>query len=202
MTTKEEIEEAAQLRFLALQSMVKRMRHTNPDNRVDRTNNVNNYDDDPDINLLRAAALKTIANKKKVGSLSNKDDKYENRLLRNEKKRSISDQERITKNNKYLKPNKSNKADNGKSICSKHGNAKNARREKRKCRKQSHDTSVSKSSYKPDAEITKIVRNGCIQLSNLDSEKVDETMILHITFSSSDDSSSDSKSEIVEKHVC
>lgn len=199
MASKEEIEEAAQLRFLALQSMVKRMRHTDSDNRVDEIDTGSNYDDDPDIKLLRAAALKTITNKNNVSPLSNKGDKYEKCLLSDERKRVMSNQECAS--NKYLKPNNSNLADDKKSIF-KNGNSKNDRREKEQfC----SDTSVAESSNQSAVavtreEITRVVRNGCIQLSNLDSEKVDETMILHITFSSSDDSSSDSPNEIVEKY--
>jgi len=85
MATKEDIEEAAQLRFLALQSMVKGIKKTS-NNGANEINN-DNYDDDSDIKLLRAAALKTITNKSKVSLLNNEDIKIEKRLFVNKKKK-------------------------------------------------------------------------------------------------------------------
>jgi len=203
MATKEDIEEAAQLRFLALQSMVKRIKKTSSNNVANEINN-DNYDEDSDIKLLRTAALKTITNKSKVSLINNKDIKLEKCLLVNEKKRCLSDQEYVTKNKKSMKLNNCNLSDNANNRKSSE-TSKNYFIKEEHCN-EPHDMILTESPNKQvpvtQEEIIKVVRNGSMQLSNLDSKKVDETMILHITFSSSDDSSSDSSSEIVDKYVC
>lgn len=203
MATQEEIDEAAQLRFLALQSMVKRVKQTNSNNKFNIIDTDNNYDDDTDIKSLRAAALKTIINKQTISPLRNRDEKLQKCLIINEKKRGINDQDiLVTTNNKHLKSNGFDFAANN----TEDGQFNEPKNIPEKNDTESNHISVTESPNKQVAitqnENAKIVRNGCMQLSNLDSEKVDETMIIRIAFSSSDDSSSDSFSESVQKYVC
>lgn len=199
----DEGDEAANLRFLALQSMVKRLKKSSSNNGTDEH-------DDQDILMLRAAALKTITNKSSTqnSSLLYNDNKLEKSQFLKHKKRSKSSQEPTKKNKKYIKLNETNFTNNC-NIKTSTKILKNDLDEEyfRKPTMASHVSSVESQSTSEAAnkyEVKKIVRNGCMQLSNLDSEKIDETMVLHITFSSSESSSDDSSNEcdIVKKDVC
>lgn len=192
MATKEDIDEAEELRFLALKSMVKRSRKKKSSLKIDEV-------DDPDILLLRAAALKTITNKKsnKNYTLVNENDKPVNGGLLNEKKRSNS---QVTPS-KSKKSKKLNEKQNIKYTESEISSItfKNVSEHHHKCKstlelQQSVDT-VNKD------DVKKVVRNGSIQLSNLDSEKVDETMVISITFSSSESDDSLSEYDNIKKNV-
>jgi len=195
MATVEEIDEAEQLRFLALKSMVRRSSK--------KKNNPNIDTDDQDILLLRAAALKTINNKK---SLSNKDKSPVKNKLINEKKRSRSSQVspsaskksiKLTdmKNNLNTNFTSSNSIGNTTRVL-KHDPQQNFK-SKHKLESQSKPEVINKD------DIKKIIRNGSIQLSNLDSEKFNETMILRITFSSSESDDSSNECDVdTNKEVC
>lgn len=208
MASNEDNDEAEQLRFLALKSMVRRSKPNNSDNDAD----------DQDIKFLRAAALKTITHKSNAQnhSLVNKDDKIVKSLIVNEKKRSISGLSSL-RNKKNIKLNENEMTDSknftNNSIVRKSSEVLNHEHEQEYKRKskfeynaeaqskpkaESHDkTTVSDSKD----EFKKIVRNGSMQLSNLDSEKVDETMVLHITFSSSESEDSSSECDTIKKEV-
>lgn len=201
----EEGDEAANLRFLALQSMVKRLKQTSSDNRTDEH-------DDQDILMLRAAALKTITNKSNTQNSSSfyKDNELEKGKLLKQKKRSRSrsnHRKSTKKRTKYIKLNESNFTKNYSNIETsttiKNDPEREHFREPNILKHESSAESESTSVAANKDEVKKIVRNGCMQLSNLDSEKVDETMVLHITFSSSESSSDDSsnESDIVQKYV-
>lgn len=192
MATKEDIDEAEELRYLALKSMVKRSRKKKSSLKIDEV-------DDPDILLLRAAALKTITNKKsnKNYTLVNENDKPVNGGILNEKKRSNS---QVTPS-KSKKIKKLNEKQNIKYTESEISSItfKNVSEHHHKCKstlelQQSVDT-VNKD------DVKKVVRNGSIQLSNLDSEKVDETMVISITFSSSESDDSLSEYDYTKKNV-
>ncbi|XP_025192795.1 uncharacterized protein LOC112592860 [Melanaphis sacchari] len=198
MATVEEIDEAEQLRFLALKSMVRRSSK--------KKNSSNTDTDDQDILLLRAAALKTISNK---NSPSNKDEKLIQNKLINEKKRSISNQVsplaskkniKLTnmKNNSFVNNVTSNTSTGYVTSVSKHDPEQGC---KSKPKSESNIESQSKSEDINKDDIKKIIRNGSIQLSNLDSEKFNETMILHITFSSSESDDSSSECDVVQNKV-
>lgn len=172
----EEVDDAEQLRFLALQSMIKRSK---PNNFKPKTDDV----DDQDILLLRAAALKTITTKNS------------NISLVNNKKRSCQVSPQRNQKNLKLKHEHindlTNKTFNDKSKETLQYDHKQDV-EKYEPQSESHNKSVIE---KKD-EVKKIVKNGSIQLSNLNSEKVDETMVLHITFSSSESDGSTSECEL------
>ncbi|XP_026817080.1 putative uncharacterized protein DDB_G0292292 [Rhopalosiphum maidis] len=198
MATVEEIDEAEQLRFLALKSMVRRSSKKN-------TNNTDT--DDQDILLLRAAALKTINNKSSQG---NKDEKIVNNQLINEKKRSISSQVSplVNKKNIKLTDMKNNNLVNNVTNNTNTGNITRVSKHhleqvfKNKHKLETNIESQSKSEVINNKDdIKKIIRNGSIQLSNLDSEKFNETMILHITFSSSESDDSSSESDVAQNKV-
>jgi len=199
MATVEEIDEAEQLRFLALKSMVRRSSK--------KKNSSNTDTDEQDILLLRAAALKTINNK---SSLGNKDEKLDKNRLINEKKRSLSSQVsplaskktiKLTdmKNNNLVNNFTSNTSTGNIIRVSKHDS-------QQECNSKHKLESNIESQNNPEVvnkdDIKKIVRNGSMQLSNLDSEKFNETMILHITFSSSESDDSSSESDVVKNKVC
>lgn len=196
MATVEETDEAEQLRFLALKSMVRRSSKKKNSSNIDT--------DEQDILLLRAAALKTINNK---NSLGNKNENLVKNNLINEKKRSISNQIspleikkniKLTdvKNNNLVNHVTRNTSIDNIGRVSKH----NPEQEyKSKHKFESNIESQSKPAVINKDEIKKVIRNGSIQLSNLDSEKFNETMVLHITFSSSE--SDDSSSECDGKKV-
>jgi hypothetical protein len=179
----DENDEAEELRFLALQSMVRRS----------MKNKVNtNETDDQDIRLLRAAALKSITHRNNTQNnrLSLKDDKLVKTQLINDKKRSLPECPLGRK--KMLISNESKINNSVEHINKKNPGVNNFELKHKpilepKAESQSNPATVNK------GDVKKIVRNGSIQLSNLDSEKFDETMILHITFSSSesDDSSTE-----------
>uniref|UniRef100_A0A2S2NCE2 Uncharacterized protein n=1 Tax=Schizaphis graminum TaxID=13262 RepID=A0A2S2NCE2_SCHGA len=198
MATVEEIDEAEQLRFLALKSMVRRS----------SKKNTNNSDtDDQDILLLRAAALKTINNK---SSLGNKDEKLVKNKLINEKKRSISSQVSplASKKNIKLTDTKNNNLVNNVTNNTNTGNTTRVSKHhleqvfKNKHELETNIESQSKSEVINNKDdIKKIIRNGSIQLSNLDSEKFNETMILHITFSSSESDDSSNECDVVQNKV-
>lgn len=186
MATKEDIDEAEELRFLALKSMVKRSKKKKSSHKTEEV-------DDSDILLLRAAALKTITHNKKIknNTLINKNDKPIDGMLLNEKKRNNSQisplknkkskklndrQVYISVNTKNTEPDISTKIVN------------NIPKQEHKSMPKLEPNSKSNKNdniFNKD-DIKKIVRNGSIQLSNLDSEKVDETMVISITFSSSE----------------
>lgn len=199
----DEGDEAANLRFLALQSMVKRLKKSSSNNGTDEH-------DDQDILMLRAAALKTITNKSSTqnSSLLHKDNKLEKNPFLKQKKRSKNGQESTKKNNKNIKLNEIHFTNN----CNTETSTKILKNdlEEEHFRKPTMPNCVSSVESQSTSEaankdkVKKIVRNGCMQLSNLDSEKVDETMVLHITFSSSESSSDDSSNEcdIVKNDVC
>lgn len=199
MATNEDNDEAEQLRYLALKSMVRRSKQ----------NCSNNDADDQDIKFLRAAALKTITHKSNAQSnlLVNKDNK-----LVNEKKRSLSGQLSTSRYNKITKLNESQTIASKNLITStdlkksiemiKHAQEQEY---KRIAKLENKAESQSKPSVIDCKDTTKkIVRNGSMQLSNLNSEKFDETMVLRITFSSSesDDSSSEHECDTNKKEVC
>ncbi|XP_060860167.1 uncharacterized protein LOC132937370 [Metopolophium dirhodum] len=197
MATVEEIDEAEQLRFLALKSMVRRS---------SKKTSSNTDTDDQDILLLRAAALKTINNK---SSLGNKDEKLGKNTLINEKKRSISSQvsplaskktiKLTDKKNNNLVNNFTNNISIGNTIrVSKHDPQQEC---KSKHKLESNIESQSNPEVINKDDIKKVIRNGSIQLSNLDSEKFNETMILRITFSSSESDDSSSECDVVKNKV-
>lgn len=201
MASIEENDEAEQLRFLALKSMVKRSKPNNSKCKKDET-------DDQDILLLRAAALKTI-NTHKTSShndlLANKNKTTINTKLINEKKRNSQSSPSRSKKNIKLKHNVDN--ERKRNLIDHDSNYNELSRDVLPTHYEKNVINDSrlkpnKNSYlvdnKDDAK--KIVRNGSIQLSNLDSEKVNETMVLHITFSSSE--SDDSSSECDANNVC
>lgn len=212
MASNEDNDEAEQLRFLALKSMVKRSKQNNSDNDAD----------DQDIKLLRAAALKTITHKNNAQnhSLVDKDDKLVKSQIVNEKKRSISSLSSM-RNKKSIKRNENKTTDSkhftNNSILRKSSEVLNHEHEQEYKRKPKLEYNTGAQS-KPEAEciaeshyktavsdskddFKKIVRNGSMQLSNLDSEKVDETMVLHITFSSSESEDSSSECDTIKKEV-
>lgn len=200
MATVEEIDEAEQLRFLALKSMVRRSSK--------KKNNPNIDTDDQDILLLRAAALKTINNK---SSLSNKNENPVQNKLINEKKRSISSHVsplasiksiKLTdqKNNNLVTKFTSNTSIGSTSRVLKYNPQQES---KSKHKFESNIESKCKPEVINKDNVKKIIRNGSIQLSNLDSEKFNETMVIHITFSSSEsDDSSNECDEVTNEEVC
>ncbi|XP_001943011.1 uncharacterized protein LOC100169199 [Acyrthosiphon pisum] len=198
MATVEEIDEAEQLRFLALKSMVRRSSK--------KKNNSNTDNDDQDILLLRAAALKTINNK---SSLGNKDEKLGKHTLINEKKRSISSQVSPLASKKTIKLTdmKNNNLANNFTSNTSIGNtirvSKNdpQQESKSKHKLESNIESQSNPEVINKDDTKKVIRNGSIQLSNLDSEKFNETMILRITFSSSESDDSSSECDVVKNKV-
>lgn len=198
MATIEEIDEAEQLRFLALKSMVRRST---------KKKNIPNTDpDDQDILLLRAAALKTINNK---SSLGNKDEKLGKNTLINEKKRSISSQVSPLASKKTIKLTdmKTNNLVNNFTSNTSIGNT--IRVSKYDPQQECKSKHKLESNIEPQRnplvinkdDTKKVIRNGSIQLSNLDSEKFNETMILRITFSSSESDDSSSECDVVKNKV-
>ncbi|KAE9525623.1 hypothetical protein AGLY_014150 [Aphis glycines] len=190
MATVEETDEAEQLRFLALKSMVRRSSK--------KKNSSNPDTDDQDILLLRAAALKTINNKSLPG---NKDEKLVQNRLINEKKRSISSQVSPLARKKNIKQTdiKNNNLVNNVTYNTSTGNTSRVSKHihEQECKSKHKLESQSKSEV-INKNMKKIVRNGSIQLSNLDSEKFNETMILHITFSSSESEDSSNECDVVQ----
>jgi len=199
MATVEEIDEAEQLRFLALKSMVRRTSK--------KKNSLNTDTDDQDILLLRAAALKTINNK---NSLNNKDKNFVKNKLINEKKRLNKEalSSSASKKNIKLTDMRNNNLLNNITSNTSIGNTtrvlKNDSEQEFKSKNKLEHNIESQS--KPEVinkdDIKKIIRNGSIQLSNLDSDKFNETMILHITFSSSESDDSSSECEVIKNKVC
>lgn len=194
MATVEETDEAEQLRFLALKSMVRRSRK--------RKNSSNPDTDDQDILLLRAAALKTINNKSLP---SNKDEKLVQNKLINERKRSISSQVSPLARKKNIKQTdmKNNNLVNNVTYNTNTGNTIKVSKHdhEQECKSKHKLESQSKPEVINKNDMKKIVRNGSIQLSNLDSEKFNETMILHITFSSSESEDSSNECDVVQNKV-
>ncbi|XP_015370147.1 PREDICTED: uncharacterized protein LOC107166121 [Diuraphis noxia] len=189
MATVEEIDEAEQLRFLALKSMVRRSSK--------KKNNPNTDIDDQDIMLLRAAALKTINNK---SSISNKDENSVKNNLINEKKRSRSSHVSPLASKKSIKltdKKNNNLVTDFTSNTSIGNTTRLSKYDPQQEYTSKHKLESIESQSKPEVinkdDVKKVIRNGSIQLSNLDSEKFNETMVLHITFSSSesDDSSNE-----------
>ncbi|VVC41761.1 Hypothetical protein CINCED_3A024020 [Cinara cedri] len=195
MATTEDIDEAEQLRCLALKSMVKRSIKKNSKIKSDES-------DDNDILLLRAAALKTIAHKKntKKRSLIDKDNKLiKNKLLRGRKRTSSkkvlkmkNKMKSIESKNKFINNNNNNNTNTKLSIEDLKYNSEIKKEDQLKFKPKTE--TIIDPTVDINEDVKKIVRNGSIQLSNLDSDKYNETMVLHITFSSSEseDSSSDS----------
>lgn len=212
MATTEDIDEAEQLRCLALKSMVKRSIRKNSKMKSEEP-------DDQDILLLRAAALKTINHKKNTKNgllVVDKDQKLTKNKLHNGRKRTLS-------NNKFLKIKKKIKLNesrnryynNNTTISTVDIIEENTQKELPvediKYNTEIKEDIVFKSKPKTESQIKsiadtkedlkKIIRNGSIQLSNLDSDKFNETMVLQITFSSSEsDDSSDC--DITKPNVC
>lgn len=198
MATVEDIDEAEQLRFLALKSMVRRSCKKKITSNTDT--------DDQDILLLRAAALKTINNKSSPG---NKDEKFGENKLINEKKRSLSSQLSPLASKKTIKltdmkninlvNNFTSNTSIGNTIrVSKHDpqlECKSKHKLESNIESQSNPEVINKN------DIKKVVRNGSIQLSNLDSEKFNETLILRITFSSSESDDSSNECDAVKNKV-
>lgn len=199
MATDEEFDEAEQLRLLALHSMVKRSK---PKSKPKNFKIKNDETDDSDIVLLRAAALKTITHKSNT----------QNRLLVNENsdpfqgkdvsgKRSCEASPLRSKKHVIIQQNMSNEQlcnfTNDPSIESYKKSLEHIKKEQ--CGQDKPEIK-SKLVANNNDNTKKIVRNGSIQLSNLDSEKVNETLVLHITFSSSE--SDDSSSECDTDNVC
>lgn len=192
MDFNEEMDEAEELRFLALRSMVKRSK---PANYIKPE-----ATDDSDILLLRAAALKTITTKNtRIKLLVNKDDKSKQSTEVNKKKR--HSRTSVSKSNKMIKLE--NNLKNG------FVNSSAIKKDVLKYSNTNHECNnfvkpkpkiESKPLIESKDDVKKIVRNGCIQLSNLDSKNVNETMVLRITFSSSE--SEESSSECDTKYVC
>lgn len=199
MATNEEIDEAEQLRFLALQSMVRRS--------VEKKSKVITEEtDDQDILKLRAAALKTINPKSKTRNsllVKNKDKHTVKSQSVNGKKRSINDQVNPLRNMKKIKLN-ANKNSDSKGLTSDTTRILKCDLEQKKTCKSNLQHNIE-SQNKPLAvnvdKVQKIVRNGSIQLSNLNSEKVNETMVLHITFSSSESDDSSNECDTIKKDV-
>lgn len=192
MATIDENDEAEELRFLALQSMVRRSK---------KKKDSINETDDQDIRLLRAAALKSITHRSNSqnNQFLNNDDNPENTLLINEKKRSLQvsslGNKKIlisneSKNNNLVKHTTINKSSGVDHVVQEH-----------KPELELDTESQSKPVAVNNDNVKKIVRNGSIQLSNLDSDKFDETMILHITFSSSESDDSSTECDTIE-NVC
>lgn len=197
MATNEEIDDPEQLRLLALQSMVRRSMH----------NNSNKNTDDQDILLLRAAALKTITPKNSTqnsSSMFNKNSKFKEAQLANEIKKSKRDQ--VSPSRKRVKNKNKNSLD-----CD-INNSKTERPTKYlktdsnpQCELEPKLLSNVELQCKPETiikdNVKKVVRNGSILLSNLNSDGIDETMVLHITFSSSESDDSSNESDTNEKQV-
>lgn len=213
MATNEDNDEAEQLRFLALKSMVRRSKQNNSDNDAD----------DQDIKLLRAAALKTITHKNNAqnNSLVNNNDKLVKSQIVNEKKRSFNSQPSSLRSKKNIKFNE-NKTTDSKDFTNNSNVRKSSevlnddhkqeykRKPKLEYNTESHIKPKIEHITEPHSlaavndskeDFKKIVRNGSMQLSNLDSEKVDETMVLHITFSSSESDDSSSECDTIQKEV-
>lgn len=199
MATDEEIDEAEQLRLLALHSMVKRSK---PKSKPNNFNIKTNETDDSDIVLLRAAALKTITHKSNTqNSLLVNDDKdsFQDKYVSG--KRSCEVSPLRSKKHVKIEQNMINEQlysfTNDPSIESYKESLEHIKKEQ--CG-QNKPEIKSKLVADNNGNTKKIVRNGSIQLSNLDSEKINETMVLHITFSSSE--SDDSSSECDTNNVC
>lgn len=198
MATVEEIDEAEQLRFLALKSMVRRSFKKKITSNTDT--------DDQDILLLRAAALKTINNKSSPG---NKDEKFGENKLINEKKRSLSSQLSPLASKKTIKLTdmKNNNLVNNFTSSTSIGNTIRVSKHdpQLECKsKHKHESNIESQSNLEvinKSDIKKVVRNGSIQLSNLDSEKFNETLVLRITFSSSESDDSSSECDAVKNKV-
>lgn len=196
MVTDEEVDEAEQLRLLALQSMAKRSKPKKARIKTDET-------DEFDIVLLRAAALKTITAKNNAqNSLLVSGDGKLFKTKEVSKKRSC--EESPLKSKKCGKLEK--KINNEQSYSFTTDSSIESYKESLDNIKKEHIGGLYKSEIEGklvanDNDGTKkIVRNGSMQLSNLDSEKVNETMVLQITFSSSE--SDDSSSECDTNYVC
>lgn len=198
MATYEDVDEAEELRFLALKSMVKRSKQSNPSVKP----NEPDEPDDQDILLLRAAALKTISQK---GSLINKDDKLVNGQV-NKIKRSKSSQVPTMDKNKYLKLNDEN--DNSDSVVKTNSRvssevSKYDVGQKRRHYFEPNAKSQSELVVTNKDDVKKTIRNGSIQLSNLDSKIFDETLVVRVTFSSSEsDENSSNECDTIKKNVC
>ncbi|XP_050426627.1 uncharacterized protein LOC126836949 [Adelges cooleyi] len=184
-TTNDDFDDAEQLRLIALQSMVRRTMKSNS----------NQTNDDQDILLLRAAALQSIASKIDNRKNTKKPIKIKSSSIKSQnvraKKRSKSDRlPSPSKNHKHRGKRKKedNLAIDNLSI-------------------DNYENVIEDNKEKPvepnKVEAKKIVKNGSMLLSNLNSEGIDETMVIKITFSSteSDDSSSDTDDSKVKESV-
>lgn len=167
--------------------------------------------------------VNTITHKSNVQnySLVNEDDKLVKSWIVDEKKRSIGDSLHSLQNKKSIKLIENKTADSknfiSNSIVRNSSGVLNHDREQKYERKaileynaevqskpeakyiaESHNkTTVSQSKD----DFKKMLRNGSIQLSNLNSEEVDETMVLHITFSSSESEDASIECDIIKKEV-
>lgn len=198
MACHENNDEIEHLRLLALKSMVRRSKNKSSDHEVF----------DEDIKLLRAEALKTMNRKRNTqnNSLVNKDEKHVKIQIVNEQKRSIDDLSSF-RNKKIIKLNENRTTDskdlsNYSYIKKSSGVLKDDHKQefkhkpKLKCNIKSQVEYTAESHNKvaindSKGNFKKTVRNGCMQLSNLDSDKIDETMIVTLNLSESDDLSSE-----------
>lgn len=179
-------------------------------------NNFSGNTDDQHILSPRAAALESVASKintkNECPTLFRKDDNLVEAQLVNGTKRSKNDQVSPLGSRKYVKRRKNNNIaisdlkssrtsveEKSTGFIRTHSNDFNNERNI----KSKFD--LAREPYaKPPLESTtiikngveKIIRNGSIRLSNLNSDKVVETMILNITFSSSEDDDSSSDSDL------
>lgn len=202
MATYEDIDEAEELRFLALKSMVKRSKPNNPNVKSKEPDE----SDDQDILLLRAAALKTISQKTpQNGLFPNKNDELENGQVK-KIKRSKSGQVPTMDKNKHLKLNGESEISDSvvktnprvSSEVSKHDVG-----QKRRHYFEPDTKSQGESITSNKDDVKKTIRNGSIQLSNLDSKIFDETLVVRVTFSSSEsDENSSNECDTIEKNVC
>lgn len=208
MATTEDIDEAEQLRCLALKSMVKRSIRKNSKIKSEET-------DDQDILLLRAAALKTINHKKntKNGLLVDKNPKLIKNKLPNGKKRTHS-YNKVSKIKKKIKSNeiRNKRVKNNITVnIIEENTQKELLFEDLKFDPEIKQDNVLKSKSNTESQVIptadtedakKIIRNGSIQLSNLDSDKYNETMVLEITFSSSESEDSSNDCDVTKPNVC
>lgn len=197
MAANEEIDEAEQLRFIALQSMVRKQ----------KSKAISEETDDQDIQNLRDAVLKSIPHKSKTRNsllVKNKDKHTVKSQSVNGKKRGIHDQVNPLKIIKNTKPS-ANKNSGSKNDIT------NNTIKKIKCEPDQKQTCITRlnptteSQNKSEAvnkdKVKKIVKNGCIQLSNLNSENISETMVIHITFSSSESDDSSNECDTIKNNV-
>lgn len=205
MDFNENNDEIEQLRLIALKSMVRRSKKNSSD-----TVHTDVYDQD--IKLLRAEALETITRKRNSqnNSLVNKDEERVKSQNVNNKKRCISALSSLP-NKKSIKLNKNETT--GSKDLSNYSNLRKSSEVSNDDHKQKYICkpklecnfeSQSKSQVQYIAEshsktavndnkdsLNTIFRNGCMQLSNLNSEKIVESMIVTFSSSESDDLSTE-----------